>query len=178
MPAQVWWCCSLVVSTCVYQGPVPPGCISKGTEWTRATLAAPIAGWNTSYGHLSHAALTPCLEEPRERASRSSAGSGLPKPLQLKDALLLGITLAVPGDVVSVGKDESSVSQKMSSPDNFSVPFALCFVSGLAKLGKLQPAMKYEPIQHKCMYLFCGMGRLGSVNPGHWHFIISSCSSR
>lgn len=93
-------------------------------------------------------------------------------------SLLLAIALAMPGDIMTIGKDKSSLSQKVSSPDKFSVPFVLCFVSGLLKLGKLQPEIKYEPIQYKCMYLFCGIGKLSSVNPGQWHFIISSCSSR
>lgn len=84
----------------------------------------------------------------------------------------------MPGDVASVGKDESSVSQKTLSQNNFSVLFVLCSVSGLLKLGKLQPEIKYEPIQYKCVYIFCGIGKLSSVNPGHWHFIIYSCSSR
>lgn len=79
----------------------------------------------------------------------------------------LAIAVAMPGDVVSVGKDKSSVSQKIPSPDTFLVPFVLCFVSGLLKLGKLWPEIKYEPVPYNCVYLFCGVGRLSSVNPGH-----------
>lgn len=54
---------------------------------------------------------------------------------------------------MSVGKDESFVSQKIPSPDNVSVPFVLCFVSGVLKLGKLEPEIKMNPFNiNVCIY--------------------------
>lgn len=105
-------------------------------------------------------------------------GAGCRSPIAAGRCSALGSCFSDVGDVASVGKEESSVSQKISSSDNFSVPFVLCFVSGLFKLGKLRPEIKYELIQYECTYLSCGIGRLSSVNSGYWHFIISSCSSR
>lgn len=42
-------------------------------------------------------------------------------------------------DILAGGRGESSITQKISPPDHFSVPFVLCFISGL---GKLQPEIK------------------------------------
>lgn len=59
----------------------------------------------------------------------------------------------MPGDVASVGKGESSVSQKTLSQNNFSVLFVLCSVSGLLKLGKLQPEINMNLFNmNVCIY--------------------------
>lgn len=57
---------------------------------------------------------------------------------QLEGALLLA--LAGAGSGTSWQEEEASpLLLRKSPPDNFSVPFVLCFISGL---GKLQPEIK------------------------------------
>lgn len=87
--------------------------------------------------------LRPCLTEPGEGASYSPVTAGR--------CAALGRGCGSVRDVLAGGRGEFSATQKISPPDHFPVPFVLCFILGL---GKLQPEIKEEPTQYKCIYLF------------------------